>query len=361
MNGRATQTRHRVWPLLLGGGLLALIVGAASAWAITTVTAPAPDPLETESASYATAQLGEVSSSLTLGVTASWSIAPVGVNQAIGVVTSAPAESTMVADAGSTLYTVNLRPVVAAVGSVPSFRSIGEGVSGDDVAQLQRMLSALGHYRGAIDGKAESGTVLAIKRWQKALGVESTGATNAGDIIYLPELPTRIIIDKTKIAAGHTLQSAESVISVLPSSPQFVIQATENQAAQIPTGALVRITGPDNSTWEATTSEQKSDPATASFTIELTSTSEDEPICLEDCAKIPVDGKSNYPSTVLLVQPVSGVVVPVASLSSLPDGRIVVETDTGETVTVIVKQSAQGMAVVDGVQEGTRVKMMRSA
>ena len=55
------------------------------------------------------------------------------------------------ADLGARLYTVDLRPVVAAVGAVPAFRDLAQGSRGADVAQLEQLLVSTGFLASPAD------------------------------------------------------------------------------------------------------------------------------------------------------------------------------------------------------------------
>ena len=65
-----------------------------------------------------------------------------------------------------------------------------------------------------------------------------------------------------------------------------------------------------------------------------------------------------------MVPPVTGPVVPVSALRTQPDGaaRVTVVRDgVQEERTVIVRGSADGLAVVDGVDAGETVRVLNGA
>lgn len=83
----------------------------------------------------------------------------------------------------------------------PFFRALGRGASGDDVADVQRLLSATGYYEGEIDGHYGGGTVTAAARWAGSIGiVEPDGSFEPGWIVWLPDLA--FAVDAVTIAAG---------------------------------------------------------------------------------------------------------------------------------------------------------------
>ena len=55
---------------------------------------------------------------------------------------------------------------------------LSKGDSGSRVTRLQNRLKTLGYYTGTADGQYGSGTVNAVKRFQKALGLEETGTAS---------------------------------------------------------------------------------------------------------------------------------------------------------------------------------------
>ncbi len=60
-------------------------------------------------------------------------------------------------------------------GSTSGYSSLSYGDSGTGVRNLQSSLKSLGYYSGAVDGVYGSGTVAAVKRFEKAYGKTQTG------------------------------------------------------------------------------------------------------------------------------------------------------------------------------------------
>ncbi|MGW1716925.1 peptidoglycan-binding protein [Streptomyces sp. NPDC002156] len=87
-------------------------------------------------------------------------------------ITKAPVAGTKVKE-GDVLMTVNGRPVFALSGSVPMYRALGPGASGDDVKQLQRALRRLGFDPGSISGTYRQGTAAAVTSWYTSKGYEA--------------------------------------------------------------------------------------------------------------------------------------------------------------------------------------------
>ncbi len=309
-----------------------------------------------QSFTYATVEAGKVESSLTLNTVAEWTPVPVGTNQAVGVVTSIDIMAGDEISPGQVLYSVNLRPVVAARGDVPAFRTIEQGTRGADVAQLQQMLTDTGHYAGPVDGNAGARTVAAVREWQKSTGLEQTGAVEVGDVIFIPHLPSRVSLNQEIMTRGAALAGGEDVVRALPAAPSFTLPVTDAQAAMMATGTRVEITSPEGDLWEGLVTGQERDGQSQTTVVHL-SGAEGSTVCADRCAQVPVAGESLLSSRVVTVEPTSGLIVPSAALVTTSDGTIAVIDETGARTPVTVVASARGMSVVEGVEAGVRVRI----
>ena len=352
----STQNGRR-WPTWLGIGLIALLIGASAGWAGATVLTPAQDVLDSTAFTFVEVVDGEVGSSINLNTVAEWTPVPVGSNQASGTVTTVNIEPGDEVKQGTLLYTVNLRPVVIAQGSIPSFQALSRGTTGADVKQLQTMLATLGHLNAKPDGEFGAATERAVKSWQKSLGVPQDGMVQPGDLVFVPSLPTRLALDVEVIKRGTTVSGGESVVKGLPPAPTFVIPVTESQTSMMPNGTRVEIINGD-ATWEAFVIDQVTDEMTGT-TIILAS-KDGSSICGDDCATIPVTGQTLLQSRIVTVESVTGLVVPSAALLSSADGQISVTDDAAISHPVTVVTRARGMSVIEGVPAGTRVRVPAS-
>jgi peptidoglycan hydrolase-like protein with peptidoglycan-binding domain len=337
--------------------LIALLVGAAVGWAATTVLTPAKDVLDSTAFTFVEVVDGEVGSSINLNTVAEWSPVPVGSNQASGTVTTVNVAAGDQVMQGTVLYTVNLRPVVVAQGSIPSFQPLSRGSTGADVKQVQAMLAALGHLRGAPDGEFGWVTERAVKGWQKSLGIPQDGVVQPGDIVFVPELPTRLALDTEVIKRGASVSGGEAVVKGLPAAPTFVIPVTDSQTALMPNGTRVEIRNGD-AVWEAVVVDQVTDEMTG--TTVILAGPDGGTICGEECGTIPVTGQTLLQSRIVTVETVTGLVVPSAALLSGADGRTTVTDEEAVSHPVTVVTSARGMSVIEGVPAGTRVRVPAS-
>lgn len=146
-----------------------------------------------------------------------------------GVVTAVVEPGTSVAR-GDIIAEVDAVPVTVAYGSNALYRTMQEGVVGDDVLLLERHLSALGYQLAevdddgeqvdegfVVDGDFDRATTEAVERWQEDLGLDETGVVDAGDLAVLagPSLVTSVPVetgDAISIGAPLVEVSATSVV-----------------------------------------------------------------------------------------------------------------------------------------------------
>ncbi|MCY7288253.1 MAG: peptidoglycan-binding protein [Cryobacterium sp.] len=355
MSNISRAHRRRRWPVWAAIALAILAAGGGIGWAAAVVFSPAEDVLDSTAFTYVAVVDGEVGSSIGLNTTAEWTPVPVGSNLASGVVTSVDMAAGEEVSAGAVLYSVNLRPVTIAAGAIPAFRALDERSEGADVAQLQSMLTALSFYDGAVDGEFGTGTRSAVKLWQESLGVEEDGVVQAGDIIFVPALPTRIALDSDKVVRGGVLGGGEAVVHGLPQSPAFTVAVTDAQSALMPTGTRVEITGPEGDPWVGFVVDQSANDQDG-ITIELAGT-DNALICADRCDTIPVTGQVLLSSRIVTVEPVTGLTVPSAALLTKADGTIAVIDENYIEHAVTIITSARGMSVIEGVQSDLMVRV----
>jgi peptidoglycan hydrolase-like protein with peptidoglycan-binding domain len=340
----------------VGFGVAILLVGAVVGWATSTVFTPPKDVLDSTAFTYVELVEGEVGSSITLNTLAEWNPEPVGTNLAVGTVTTVALSAGSTVEAGSILYTVNLKPVVVGQGTIPAFRSLSRGASGSDVTQLQAMLRSQGFFGSTPDGDFGFATERAVRQWQAALGVERSGVVEAGDIVFVPTLPARLALDTTLIKRGAILSGGEPVVEGLPASPRFTVPVTEAQAGLMPTGTRVDIAGPDGAAWVASVLDRETaDDGTISIAL---GSMDDFPICKDACSSISVAEPSLLLSRIETVATQRGLTVPSSALLSKADGTVVMIDAAGVEYPVTIVTSARGMSVVEGA--GTQASTVRS-
>lgn len=347
--------KSQLWLRRAGLGLIIAIVGVGIGWAGAVVLTPPRDVLDSTAFSYVKVVKGEVGSSITLNTIAEWTPVPIGSNLATGTVTTINVNPGDSVAQGTVLYTVNLRPVVIASGSIPAFESLAQGSRGADVSQLQTMLKALGYFPGTVNGTFGRTTTLAVKAWQKSLGESADGAVQSGDIIFVENLPTRIALDPKLVKRGAVLAGGEAVVNGLGKEPSFSVPVTDSQSAMMPDGTRVEITNSEGAVWNGYVEGRKTDDQSA---VTLTLAGKDgASICADSCGTIPATGTSLLLSRVVTVESVVGLTVPSAALLSDASGNLSVVDDKNKAHPVTVVTSARGMSIIKGVPAGLRVRI----
>jgi HlyD family secretion protein len=239
------------------------------------------------------------------------------VNQAPGTVTWL-AHAGQVIRRGGVLYRVAGKPVVLLYGRVPAFRELKEGMTGEDVRQLNANLVALGYASSwALDpGSAHftAATEYALESLQDALGMRQTGTLALGQAVFLPR-PLRI----TKVMAtlGTRLAPGGMVAQASSTARRVEVDLAASQQTNVKPGNRVRITLPDNrSTAGVVTSVGK--VATASSKIPVF-------IALRNPSRFGTLDKAPVQVQITTASVKHALVVPVDSLLALAGGGYAVE------------------------------------
>lgn len=340
--------------------LVALLLIAAGFWAGRVTLRPAavtPDLAESEVLVEVTEQT--VGRSLNLNVTVSQPERALAVNALSGVVTAVrePGEATV----GDVLYRVAGVPVRAVQGTVPFYRPLAAGDRGDDVRQLQDALVALGHLPAA-DGRFGASTTRAVLAWQRQLGTAETGTVAQGELVAVPSLPSALVLDEELISVGGVLEGGEEIVLGASGDPTFVLRLAQQQAQLVPQSATITLDY-DGHTWSAviTGTEQNEQGET----ILHLAAPDGRPVCGADCATVATGEELHILSRVAVVAPASGPAVPVAALTTQPDGTTTVwvvdaaGVRTARPVTVLGSQD--GVAVVQGVEAGEQVQVLAAS
>lgn len=344
--------RVRAW--LVSGLLLSLGVGLGW-WAAATVLRPPANVLAAPAYTMVEAREGSVGRSLSLRAAAEW--VPVGeYSTAVdGVVTEVHMVEGELADAGDLLLSIDLRPVTLAQGSVPMFRVLSEEMSGQDVAQLQSFLAERGYDVGQDeDGRFGPGTLDAVRQWQAEAGYAVSGAVAAGDLLFLPDLPVRLILDDA-VGVGARVGPGQPLLRSLSAEPAFEIVLPQGQLALVQPGQDVTVDAGEQ-TWHARVADVGVEGEDGEFTAALEAVEESDVICGDACAQVRTSGRELFPSVVVIEPTQSGVVVPTSAVVTSADGQQAVIGDDGSAVGVRMLGSGQGLALVEGVPAGTLVR-----
>jgi peptidoglycan hydrolase-like protein with peptidoglycan-binding domain len=335
----ARSRSRRLTGIVLVATLL-LAAAAGIGWAVRELTMPVPAPPAAAATSVAVTQ-GEVGSVLTLGATVEWSETPLPVNRATGTVTALPADDATVEE-GGTLYSVDLLPVILGTGDVPMYRDIGAGATGEDVAQLQRLLTHLGRYDGPEDGTAGRGTVAAIMAWQKASGRAADGVVRLGDVVFAPSAPLRLT-PAADLHLGDVLTGGERILARVSEDPVAYLTVTENQRALVGEGMRVTASPADGVAWRGHLGAAHTDAGTGATRLPIEPDGEGA-FCGEECDRL--RGRTTLLIDVFQNEPVAGLTVPVTAIDTDPAGATTVVRSDGRRVAVDVLGAADGMAAI---------------
>lgn len=332
--------------------MCAAVLGVVAGWA-----AFAPPTVEHSASPEPTYKIADatVGRSATFTVDASWPQTDLGVSAGSGTVTTVAVAPGQVVDQGDTLYTLDLRPVVIARGDVPSFRDLGPGSSGPDVAQLQQLLVDRGHLRGRPDAAFSARTTAAVKAWQRSLGVEPTGDVRAADLIFAATLPTRVVL-ADDIRIGAQADPGDVTVRSVADAPRLTV-TIDSRSEVPPVGTPVVVTYGEAG-WEGVIGALGAGDGDQAQTVADLTAADGSPICASACADIPLDvARGSLTAQVEQVPTVVGPAVPVSALGTAADGSAFVLSGTGDRLPVTVEVTDGSRAVVTGVAAGDEIRL----
>jgi hypothetical protein len=151
---------------------------------------------------------------------------------------------------GQVLYeTGNGSPVVLLYGSVPDWRAMSSGITGQDVAQLNHDLVDLG-YAGRADIAAAGWdyysweTAYAVQQLEEHLGVSSPpGSLSLGQVVFKPEA-----LRVSQVTGSLGGPASGPVLTATSDRHVVTISLDLSQQSQVKAGDTVSITLPDGTT-----------------------------------------------------------------------------------------------------------------
>ena len=316
---------RRRWAAL---GIVAVVaVGAVWAWRAGVFSPAAPSGAGPQGTPPATAAVTRQDIAAATPVTATLGYAgsyPVR-GRGGGTLTWLPSVGRVVRQ-GHVLYkTGNGSPVVLLYGSVPDWRPLDEGVTGEDVSQLNHDLVALGDADSA-DISALGWdyfsweTVAGVEKLQSALGVSSpSGWLPLGSAVFEPQA-----LRVSQVTGSLGGPANGPVLAATSDSHVVTVPLDVSQQSEVKAGDTVTVTLPDGTTTPGAVSSVG--------TVATTSGSGGNPV-----TTIPVQVKLTDPQAAgtLDQAPVTvnittgtargALVVPVTALVARSTGRYVVE------------------------------------
>jgi hypothetical protein len=290
----------------------------------------------------------------TLGYAASYNVT----GQGGGTLTWLPSTGQVIRQ-GQVLYrTGNGTPVVLLYGSVPDWRAMSEGATGQDVTQLNHDLVRLG-YASSSDISALGWdyysweTQYAVEKMEEALGVSSpSGSLTLGSVVFEPEA-----LRVSQVTASLGSPASGPVLSATSDRHIVTINLSTALESEVKAGDAVTVTLPSGSatpgviTSVGAVASGSSNSATVPVSVKLTDPSAAGSL---DQAPVTVNITTASASNVLVVE--------VGALLAQPTGGYAVEViGPGDSrrlvpVTVGLFDDAAGLVQVTGnLTPGERV------
>jgi peptidoglycan hydrolase-like protein with peptidoglycan-binding domain len=258
---------------------------------------------------------------------------------------------------GQRLYAIDGEPVLLLYGPVVASRVFVAGMSpGDDVAELNANLDALGYGHGLTGDAFTTATAAAIRALQAAHGMSPTGELLLGSVVF-ERGRVRVTSLTPTVGVGSPIQGGP-VLSVSSTSRQVTIALDAGQEGEVKVGDPVIITLPDNSTTPGRISYVSpvatSQGGSTSIAVDAVPT---DPAATGALDQAPVD----VAITTASVQ--DALVAPVAALLALSGGGYAIEEVSANGVHQLVAVStglfddADGLVQISGagVAAGARV------
>jgi hypothetical protein len=227
---------------------------------------------------------------------------------------------------GHALYkTDNRSPVVLLYGSVPAWRSLDEGVTGEDVRQLNHDLVALGDTDSA-DISALGWdyfsweTAAGVAKLQSALGASSpSGSLSLGQVVFEPEA-----LRVTQVTGSLGGSASGPVLAATSDRHVVAVPLDVSQQSEVTAGDKVTVTLPDGATTPGAVSSVGTVATTSGSGGDTTTTIPAQVTLTDPQAAGTLD---QAPVTVNITTATArgALAVPVGALVALSTGRYVVE------------------------------------
>ncbi|WP_027345678.1 peptidoglycan-binding domain-containing protein [Hamadaea tsunoensis] len=253
---------------------------------------------------------------------------------------------------GSVVYRVDDLPVVLFFGSLPLYRPLRSGDTGEDVRELERNLAALGYHGFTVDATFNAATATAVRRFQKDHGYAQSGVLDPATIVLTAG---RVRVISTAARPGdHT---GGPVLAYAGTTRVVTVALEVALQGLVHTGLRAVVTLPDGSTVDGTVADvgrvatqgDVQHPPTIDVTITVADQSKFGDL---DQAPVVVSIVSAHADNVLTI--------PVVALVALAEGGYGVQVaDNGGTrfTAVTLGMFGQGRVEVTGpgLAEGTLV------
>jgi peptidoglycan hydrolase-like protein with peptidoglycan-binding domain len=268
-----------------------------------------------------------------------------------GTVTGLPAEGAVL-DRGKSVYSVDAKPVPLFYGALPLYRELSAGVDdGPDVKVVEENLAALGYQGfGTPDEKYTAATATAVRKWQKANGLEQTGAIGQGDAVVQPGA---IRVAAVSVQLGAPAGGDLMKVTGTDRAVAVELEKSKQRYAKVGDKVELEITGGKPTTGTITGVAQGADSGLPGEKPKLAVT-----VVLDDQSA--AEGLDAVSASVLFTvgKRENVLTVPVGALLALTEGGYAVEAaDDHRLIAVETGLFAKGRVEIsgEGVTEGLRV------
>ncbi|MGC5566897.1 efflux RND transporter periplasmic adaptor subunit [Streptomyces sp. FR-108] len=252
------------------------------------------------------------------------------------------------------LYEVDGRSVRLLYGTKPMYRTLKEGVEGDDVRQLESNLAELGYTGFTVDEEYSDLTADAVKRWQKQNGGKETGTVGPETVAFAS---SDVRVESAALSVGDKTAPGQPVLTTTGSERIVTMKLDVAESGSVKEGDKVTVQLPDGTSTpgriRSVGTSAKKDPESDTSEVSVTvSLSEPEKTDALDQAPVTVELKGQTKKDVLTV--------PVEALLAMPGGGFGVEVVQGgkaREVPIEPGLFAQGRVEVTGgaLREGMKV------
>jgi hypothetical protein len=240
-------------PSLLGGAVTLVVVVVVACLFEMSTTKPSTSSAREPMAKTTKVERRDLSAKVSLNGTLTYRAGADGspyavINQSQGTYTELPAPGHVVAE-GQVLYRVNDSPVALLYGSTPAYRTLSQGATGADVAELNADLVALGYATPSpIDQSPASfewATATALKNLQGALGLPESGTLSLGQALFEP---SAVRVTSLSVPLGSSAQSGQTAMQATSTTRQVEVALDASHQSDVAVGNKVTITLPNNQT-----------------------------------------------------------------------------------------------------------------
>ncbi|MFD9706288.1 peptidoglycan-binding protein [Lentzea sp. NPDC059081] len=267
-----------------------------------------------------------------------------------GTVTGLPKQGDVIERGKPTFYS-DAKPVPLFYGETPLYRDLESGMSnGPDVKVVEENLAALGFADfGTPDDRFTYYTSTALKKWQKANGLEQTGKLGSGDVVVQPGA-----VRVSSLNAQLGAPAGGDLMKVTGTERAVTVELEQSKQRLAKQGEKVElsITGGKPTTGTITgVTRTAGDPNQGQKPKIVLTISVDDPKAAEGI-------ETGSVTTVFTVARKQNVLaVPIGALLALAEGGYGLVTDDGRTIPVTVGIFAKGQVEVqgEGLREGMKV------